>query len=149
MENLILRYEVIYWLVVAITAYFSFSLPGLLLAAFGNIFIRDGFSLARGLSVLWFIAIAVPLVGQPTSMEKIIGSAGIVAAMVIFFFTFSLVARPRQGQMLVVIYSTLVLITALLMLWTKELARLSLQSSAWIPAVVFFALSLYSLLLSK
>ncbi len=42
-----LKFEVLYWLVVGVTAFFSFSLHGLLLAAFGNIYIRDYISLAR------------------------------------------------------------------------------------------------------
>ncbi len=145
MANALLKFEVLYWLVVGVTAFFSFSLPGLLLAAFGNIYIRDGFSLARGLSVLWFIAAAVPLLGEPTTLQKVIGSVCIIAALVIFFFSYSRAQPPCRGGLLVVIYSAAVLAIALFMLWTQG----TLQGTVWIPLVIFLSLSVYSLLTDK
>lgn len=145
MINALLKFEVLYWLVIGITALFSFSLPGLLLAAIGNIYIRDAFSLARGLSVLWFIAAAVPLLGEPTTLQKVVGTVCIVAALAIFFFSYSRIQQPCQGGLLVVIYSAVILAIALFMLWTRG----TLQGTAWIAAVIFLCLCVYSFLTAK
>lgn len=146
MTGVLLKFEVLYWLVVGVTAIFSFSLPGLLLAAFGNIYVRDGISLARGLSVLWFIAAAMPLLGQPTTLQKVIGSVCTVAALVIFFLSYTQAHPPQQGQLLMmVIYSGMVLAITLFLFWTRG----TLQGTAWIPAVIFLSLCVYSFLIAK
>ena len=145
MENPLLKFEVIYWLVTGVTAFFSFSLPGLLLAAFGSVYIRDGISLARGVSVLWFIIAASPLLGEPALLHKVVGTIGLLAALVIFFLSYIHIQQPRQATLLVVLYSALVAAVALFLLWTN----LNLQNSAWIPVVVFLLLSVYSFLSQK
>lgn len=144
--NLILKFEILYWLVAGLTAYFSFYLPGLLLAAFGNIYIRDWFSFARGVAVLSFIIAAASFSPEPVTAQKVAGTLGIAAALVIFFF--SSLAQPqrsRNTQALVVIYSSAVLSTALIMLWST----VDLLSYAWVPAVIFLCLALYSFLVGE
>lgn len=146
MSNPLLKMEVIYWLVAGVTAFFSFSLPGLLLAAFGNVYIQDGISLARGISVLWFIVAVAPLLGEPIVLHKVIGTLGLLAALVIFFLSYAHIRQPRQAAtLLVVIYSALVVAISLFLLWTN----FELQGTAWIPALIFLALSVYSFLAAK
>ncbi len=145
MANLALKYEVIYWLVTGATAFFSFSLLGLLLASIGNIYVRDGLSLVRGLVVLWFIASAAPLFEEPGTWDKVIGSAGILAAVVVFFYYFSLESREKKQEkhqpLLVAVFSAAVLAVALYMTWAGVHA---LTGAAWLPALVFLALCVYS-----
>lgn len=146
MKNPMLKLEVIYWLVAGITAFFSFSLPGLLLAAFGNVYIRDGISLARGVSVIWFIVAAAPLLGDPTLLQKVVGTLGLIAALVIFFLSYVHIRQPRKATtLLVFIYSALVVAMSLFLLWTA----FDFQGTAWIPAVLFLTLSVYSFLAEK
>jgi hypothetical protein len=145
MTNPLLKFEVVYWLVAGVTAFFSFSLPGLVLAAFGNVYIRDGLSLARGISILWFIVAAAPLLGEPTLLQKGIGTLGLLAALVIFFLSYAHIPLSRQAKLFVIIYSALVAAVTLFLLWTS----FNLQSSAWIPAIIFLVLSVYSFLTQK
>ncbi len=140
-----LKFEVLYWLVVGVTAFFSFSLHGLLLAAFGNIYIRDYISLARGITVVWFVMVAAPLFSDPSTMEKVLGTLGLVAALVLLFLSLTKIEQPRPAGPLVVAYSGLVLAVALFMVWSD----LAFQKLVWLPVVIFLALSVYSLLIDK
>lgn len=145
MISLLMRYEVIYWLVAVITSIFSFSLPGLLLLAIGNIFIRDILSFLRGLTVLWLVAAVSPLLGPAGVLEKVIGTLGTGAALVIYALIYSRTSRPCKSGLLPAVHNGAVLAVALFMLWTDK----KLFGPFWIPAVIFLCLALYSLLFQK
>ena len=142
---MLLKLEVVFWLVAGSTAFFSFSLPGLLLAAFGNIYIRDAFSLARGITVIWFMITAAPLLAEPNQAQKIVGTLGLLAALVIFFLSYTHMQKPRQAGLPVILYTALVAAASVFLLWTN----FNLRSVSWIPAIIFLLLSVYSLLAEK
>lgn len=89
--------------------------------------------------------VAAPLLRDPSTLEKVLGTLGLVAALVLLFLSLTKIEQPRPAGPLVVAYSGLVLAVALFMVWSD----LVFQKLVWLPVVIFLALSVYSLLIDK